>query len=264
MQLPLVQADPSEAPRARLPRLQESWVIGLLGELPPAETRTTCEACVKVPPPGEPMGPKQFHPDTKCCTYLPVLHNFQVGALLDDPETSPAGLASVQKRIDDDLGVTPVGLIGQADYFARYSNESFGRDPTLLCPHYLSAEGGRCGVWRHRNATCSTWFCRCDRGRHSFQFWRMGLMPALRAAEETVSDWALFALGASEKDWGPWTDRRAFYRAAARIGQGLSWERVLDLGGARLKPINEQAVRFYQELQDSPPDTEWENAPSPI
>ena len=264
MHLNIVQPLAADAPRARLPELQERWVQSLLGELPPAETRTTCDACVKVPAPGEPMGPKSFHPDTKCCTYLPVLHNFQVGALLDDPRTSPAGLASLQQRIDADVGVTPVGLIGHAEYFARYSNESFGRDPSLLCPHYLSAEGGRCGVWHHRNATCSTWFCRCDRGQQSFSFWRQGLMPALRAVEETVSEWALFALGATQTDWGPWGDRRAFYRAAARIGYGLPWERVLDLGGGNLKTLNEQAVGFYKRLQEAPPDAEWENAPAPI
>jgi hypothetical protein len=264
MQLPLVQPSSADAPRARLPALQEQWVTALLGALPPAETRTTCDACVKVAPAGQPLGPKQFHPDTKCCTYLPVLHNFQVGALLDDARTSPEGLASLQRRIDDDVGVTPVGLIGNAEYFQRYTNEAFGRDPTLRCPHYLPSEGGRCGVWHHRNATCSTWFCCCDRGRQSFAFWRKGLMPALRLAEETVSEWALFALGASESDWGPWGDRRAFYRAAARIGYGLQWERVLVLGGSKLRTLSDQAAQLHQELVAAPPDAEWESSPTEI
>ena len=263
---PEVQPLAADAPRARLTELQERWVKVALGELPPAETRTTCDACVKIPPKEQPrwqpLAPKQFHPDTKCCTYLPVLHNFQVGALLGDPRTSPAGLASLQRRIDEGVGVTPAGLLGNADYFSRYTNEAFGRDPSLLCPHYLGAEGGKCGVWFHRNATCSTWFCCCDRGLQSFAFWRKGLMPLLRAAEEAVSDWCVFALGGHGDDWGPWRDQREFYKAAARVGYAMEWERVLTLGGGSLQTLADQARHLYGELAEAPPDAEWEKNPT--
>ena len=89
-------------------------------------------------------------------------------------------------------------------------------------------------------------------------------MPVLRLAEETVSEWSLFALGATSEDWGPWSDRRAFYRAAARIGQGLAWERALELGGGKLHTLAEQARHLYRALQDAPPDAEWDIAPKDV
>jgi hypothetical protein len=256
MQLPLVQAA-QEVERVRLPALAASWVKGALGSLPPAEKLATCHACVKLPAPGEARTAEHFNPDTKCCTYLPILHNFQVGALLDDPEVSAAGRASVERRIDYGVGVTPLGLLGNHAYYSRYNDQTFGRDADLLCPHYDEREGGRCGVWQHRNATCATWYCRCDRGVASFAFWRHGLQGLLRASEDVVANWAVFSLGAEADDWGLWADRRAFFRASARVAKGLTWDTLVTLGGAQLGVAADQARRLYGELLEAPLDPEW-------
>ena len=258
MHLPLLQAP---APPARLPALAARWTEAVLGELPPAELLATCDACVMLPAPGEPRLEKHFNPETKCCTYLPVLHNFQVGALLDDPSVHPAGRASVERRIDAGEGVTPTGLLGTVAYYTLYSDQTFGRDGALICPHYLDEGGGRCGVWQHRNATCSTWFCRCDRGASSFAFWRHGLAGLLRAAEDVVAEWAVFALGAdggAEDQWGPWSDRRAFYRASARLAEGCAWDQILQLGGGKLQTMVDQARRTYGELLAAPLDPDYD------
>ena len=258
MHLPLVQPP---LPQARLPALAARWTEAVLGALPPAEQRTTCEACVKLPNPGEPLLKTHFNPATKCCTYLPVLHNFQVGALLDDPQVAAAGRASVERRIDGGEGVTPTGLIGTAAYYSQYGDEVFGKEAALLCPHYLSEEGGRCGVWQHRNATCSTWYCRTDRGAASFAFWRHGLAGLLRAAEDVVAEWAVFALGAdggAEGQWGPWADPRAFYRASARLADRCTWDEVLRLGGGRLQTMVDQARATYGELLAAPRDPDYD------
>ena len=61
--------------------------------------RATCDACVKLPPPGEPMGPDHYHPAVKCCTYLPVLYNFQAGALLYDRTSSTKTLELEDGRV---------------------------------------------------------------------------------------------------------------------------------------------------------------------
>src|SRR3954463_15738828 len=126
MELPVVQP-------ARLPALASRWIVEALGTLPPAQTYSTCDACVKLPRPGEAMGEDHYHPDTKCCTYLPSLYNFQVGAILDDPEV--AGRASVEARIAAGVGVTPQGLEGLTFFDWVDQRGRFGRDPAMRCPH---------------------------------------------------------------------------------------------------------------------------------
>lgn len=249
LRLPIAVPTGPAAP-ARLPAITARWVIEVLGSVPPAEKLSTCDACVQIPAPGESRREDQYDPATKCCTYLPVLYNFQVGAILDDPDTAPEGRSSVDRRIDEGLGVLPIGLVGNEGYFANYGQETFGKDVALRCPHYL-VDGGQCGVWSHRNSTCTTWFCRCDRGAASYGFWRHGLRRLLEGVEEVVSDWAVFALGAGPRDWGFWADRRAFYRASARLAAGCSWEQIVSLGGVKLQPLIEEAQELHRALLDA-------------
>ena len=252
MRLPL-----APTPNAPLPALHARWVEEALGALPPEESLSTCDTCVQLPKPGEEPGPGQFDPRTKCCTYLPVLHNYQVGALLEDPAVDPAGLATVEARIDRGVGVTTLGLIGDPEFFRLYQQADFGKDPALLCPHYLEAGGGRCGVWEHRNATCSAWFCRFDRGSASWDFWRLGMMTLLRAIEDVMSRWAVQQLGAAEGDFGRWGgDVRAFYRESARLAGRCSWALLEALGGAPLREVAEDARRLHRALLAAPLVTE--------
>lgn len=244
MQLPVIRP-------AQLPALSARWTVAALGALPPAEQLATCDQCVQLPAAGQPMGEDQYHPDTKCCTYLPVLYNFQAGALLDDPAVSAEGRASVEARIAAGQGVAPHGLEGTNAFIAIYRQEQFGRDPSLRCPHYLPASGN-CGVWQHRNATCTTWFCRCDRGKASFDFWRRGLHPLLRCIEDAVTDWAVGALGAKADDFGRWQDPRAFYRASALAVAELSWQQIRALGGRELDGLIVQARKLHRALLAAP------------
>lgn len=238
-------------PPAKLPPILARWTQEILGELPPSEPRSTCDACVKLAKPGEEYGPRHYHPDTKCCTYLPVLLNFQVGLILDDPEVSEQGKRSVEWRIEQGEGVSPVGLTTTPSYDIRYNDDSFGRDPGLMCPHYLQESGG-CGVWHQRNAVCATWFCRSDRGGASFSFWRLGYLRFLRAVEDAVAEWCMFALGAEEEEWGPWSDKRAYYRAAGRLADKLSWKDTLQLGGSKIATRGEQAAILYKQMMGAP------------
>src|SRR5262245_45338172 len=62
----------------------------------------------------------------------------------------------------------------------------------MRCPHYREDIGG-CGVWRHRSATCSTWYCKYDRGAVGMAFWDP-LRDLLKAAEEALARWCLLEL----------------------------------------------------------------------
>jgi hypothetical protein len=231
--------------------LQARWMDELFrGPLPP-ERLATCDDCVKLQKPGAAPDPDAYNPDTKCCTYMPMLHNFLVGAMLDDesPEFA-SGKATVQARIDAGLAVTPLGLYATEEYLARYdAGARFGRDVTLRCPHFLLEEGGRCGVWRHRESTCSSWFCKYERGEPGRIFWTRGVAPLLRAAELALARHCALELGAGESDFGKWEgDPRALYREASGLVEGLSWAKVEAIGGAEVKRLaresREQLLRI--------------------
>lgn len=250
MQLPLAGED-------RFPAHQARWMVEMLGAVPPRETLTTCDACVQIPPPGVAPTEDQFDPRTRCCTYLPTLHNHLVGAILEDssPEGA-AGRATVEARIDAGAGVLPIGLWAPEEFRERYKGgKGFGRDLALRCPHY-QPESGRCGVWRFREAACSTWFCRFDRGDASHAFWRAGLGNALRAGEHLLAQWAVVHLGAGTEEWGRWEgDPRGLYRAAHRLVSRYSWSQVEVLGGEELKALAEEARSLYRALLAAPQTT---------
>lgn len=116
-----------------------------------------------------------FQPNLKCCTYQPTLPNFLVGAVLSDaaPEIAE-GKRRVQERIRSRMGVTPQWLSPSRKYrvlldAARAT--SFGRSKVLLCPFFVDEGGGLCSIWRHREAVCSTFFCKHEAGAAGHAFW---------------------------------------------------------------------------------------------
>jgi hypothetical protein len=284
---------PTAAP-AVLPPLYAGWMDSLLGGAIPAESRATCSSCAMLPAPGaapEGSGGSDhfFSPDTKCCTYLPQLANFLVGRILGDRDPDPAaaaGRASVEARIDAGLGVTPRGLEKAPVYALLYRSSpgAFGRSTKLLCPHYLPDGGGRCGVWRHRESTCATWFCKHERGETGWLFWRR-LHDLLGALESALSVHCLLALdlpaetlerllppqavapppgggglGPGELEgvadpalqralWGRWHGReRDFYARCADIVSPLRWPEVLAIGGTGIAMHARLVGEAYRRL----------------
>jgi len=211
-----------------------------------------------------------FDPATKCCTYIPSLPNFLIGRILDDasPEAAP-GRASIERRIDERVGVTPLGMQTprvQALIYEAGSLAAFGRARTLRCPHYREDAGGACGIWRHRNAVCSTWFCKHVRGATGQRFWQVQ-EQLLATVERELARWCLVRLDVEPEviarllprgtdrrarsetldaaatdrrvdeatfaaSWGRWRGReRELYRAAAALVAELDWPEVLRLAG---------------------------------
>src|ERR1044071_2985933 len=82
-----------------LPTLYARWAAALLSAPIPRETEATCDDCAMVSSDPETIA---FRHDTKCCTFTPVLPNFLVGAVLDEP--------SIEARIATGLAVSPLGL----------------------------------------------------------------------------------------------------------------------------------------------------------
>jgi hypothetical protein len=177
--------------------------------------------------------------------------------LADEDPQAAAGRESVQQRIASGVGVTPLGIQAGPHFTLIYKHTAdalFGRSPGLRCPHFLAAGGGLCGIWRHRNAVCSTWFCKHERGDVGKKYWE-SVLQLLTMVERHLSLWAAATLGESVEDLGPallsyyatvfeptssrWTGGRTgspseFYRAAAKLVNELTWAKVLDIGGPEL------------------------------
>jgi Fe-S-cluster containining protein len=155
------------------------------------------------------------------------------------------------------IGVTPQWLSPSRKYrvlldAARAT--SFGRSKVLLCPFFVD-DGGLCSIWRHREAVCSTFFCKHEAGAAGHAFWTAQkqllaqhevvlsrhaahevfpgaaepAFPRMRLTREDLEDRA-----PSEADyvagWGEWAGREEeFYRRTFEIVSSLAQPQVDEL-----------------------------------
>jgi hypothetical protein len=259
------------------------WADAILGGPLPAEPLATCDACAMAPQPGEPVGPEHFDPGVKCCSYIPALHNYLVGRILGDRDPAASvGRARVEARIGERVGVSPLGIVAPSHYALLYDPDRFGKSEALLCTYFL-ADTGRCGIWKHRNSGCSTWFCKHERGSASKRLWQ-AIEAALSEAERAVAKAAvveldvgaaamatLFAHPSKAKEnksvgdldkrvdseryaklWGRWLgkEREFFARAAALVAK-MTWSSVLSAGGSELAARVRVAKDAYASFSSS-------------
>lgn len=268
-----------------LPPLYERWVTGFLGSAVPAEPEADCANCVMVPgrDGGRDPGRRYFDPTTRCCTYLPELPNFLVGAIIADPDPSmAAGRRSVEARLDRGVAVTPLGLGKPAPYTLLYDHgtDGFGTSRALRCPHHL--DDGSCGIWPHRMSVCATWFCKHSRGAVGQRFWR-ALQALLSAVERELAIWCLLELDVGAESlaallpppnpaarrleidrfeldarpdperyaalWGEWKgrERDLFVECGHRVAR-LEWPQVLSIAGAGLRARTRLVSSAFDEL----------------
>ena len=241
-----------------LPPLYDRWISALLQGPVPAETESTCMDCPMLARDGRNKSEYLFHPDTKCCTYMPELPNFLVGRILrdEDPAFAP-GKAAFEGQFSGGMIVTPLGAYPPESYSAFYRGnlDRFGVDPGMRCPFYLVKEGGLCGIWKHRNARCATWFCKYSHGSRSVIFWKY-MDQLLTAVEKSLAQWCVLQLidkdaaleelfpppqsqvdlGRQKLFWGPWWLRqREFFQECSALVDSLSWEEVTAIGGQEVR-----------------------------
>ena len=256
-----------------LPLLSSTWLQQIVPGRLPNEVEADCANCSMCDP--QSVGTQAprigyFHRLTKCCTFLPELPNFLVGAALCDssPEMT-RGRSTIQARIERGLGVTPFGLFRESTYDLLYRNtkrsltDGFGQNPSLTCPHY-AADTGQCTIWRYREATCATWFCKYVRGAAGQRFWQDLVKPLLASIERALSFHCVAAskfefplerlnrrswdpnIHASERDaadrnalallWGNATNQKAvFYQECLEKVAALQWDDIQTIGGAEVQ-----------------------------
>jgi hypothetical protein len=284
-----MESHPTRGADAVLPPLFARWMDALLPGPIPVERYATCDRCAMLPQGAGEVGDSDlfFSPSTKCCTYLPELSNFLVGCVLSDRDPDSAeGRATVEARIAKGVGVTPLGLHPTPVYSLLYRSSpgSFGHAKSMRCPHYLE-DGGRCGVWRHRESTCATWFCKYGRGSNGRTFWQR-LHDTLGMAEYVLRAHCLLELGLETRAlsdlfqphsltrvvarqagltatdvegqiepamydaaWGTWRGRESeLFVACAKIAAPLQWPDIQRLGGVRLQLLSRLLVESYETL----------------
>lgn len=257
-----------------LPLLYARWMNDFLDAPLPVEPRAVCAECHmirqrEIPCPSDAV----FHPNTKCCTFMPEVPNFLVGAVLADTSTDgSAGREAFEKGALSQAVINPLGVFPTPEYTMnyRFNYRTFGQREGLRCPYYMVEAGGLCAVWQHRNSRCSTWFCTHERGSLSVVFWKY-LDKLLAAVETALARWCLLRIdlggqaltelipasgdpvAGSKTVWGRWAGReREFFMECSRAVQVLQWADVMEIVGPEthmLARLVEDAFRKWQTFR---------------
>ncbi len=270
------------------PPLYANWLDEWLDGSLPVEEKATCSNCAMLPPVGGSALEANhfFSPNAKCCTYMPALPNFLAGRILADKQDDMLrGRESILARLQQIEAATPLWLDKSLTNDFKYSNRRpyFGQLDDMVCPHYIDEEGGLCSIWRHRNAVCSTWYCKHTRGDVGLQFWT-SLRDLFIAIESELAKWCALELGippetlkafgqqearehtirqleieqqlpaktnvTHQKIWGDWYGRETeYYIECARLVERLSWAEVLDICGPDVNALQRLAQQACQEHQ---------------
>lgn len=156
----------------QVPRMYEGLLPKDILSFEPTETKATCDSCIMAKPRNR--GEIFYEPDLKCCTYHPFLPNYVVGAILSQESlAAPSAVASLRAKISKREYSLPLGLVAPPNYqvpFNHRKKNEFGQREDWLCP-YFNQEQQNCGIWRHRGAVCTSFYCKSSYGNKGIQFW---------------------------------------------------------------------------------------------
>lgn len=270
-----------------LPQVSARWMAEILERPIPEEHQAACDRCVMQLSSGdEAERGATYFTEGKCCTYQPQLHAFLVGGILIDPDRElTAARETLHALIDGGAGASPLGVLGARSYWHLYNTAvGFGVSKRLRCP-FFDVASGSCSIWRHREATCATWFCKHDRGALGEAFWSAA-RRLLQLLESSVSRWCALeldvgdealgalselesqALDAEDLDgranpqrrariWGRWAGREDdYYAECARRVEKLTVREVLAIGGVearlRARVIEQRLAALSHEFPVAP------------
>jgi Fe-S-cluster containining protein len=181
-----------------VPDLYAGFLPDFFNNKIPEESFAFCMDCTnaRTGPPGKKLQTKPFRPDVKCCSYFPGLPNYLLGAILADSDPAlEEGKRRVRELINKRTGVSPAGIQAPKKYSLLFTaaENSFGQCKSLLCPYYHKSKG-ICTIWKYREATCSTYYCRHVASAAGKAFWGT-LKNVLFSVEKRLCGWVLLESG---------------------------------------------------------------------
>jgi len=270
-----------------LPAVYQDLLPDILERSIVDEAFATCRNCAMVCPAGkeaDKLGRPSYLPDRKCCTYFPVLPNYLVGGILSSTDQAAAeGKGRIEAAITAGVGITPFGIFPPRTYSLLFKQGvGFGRSKALLCP-YFNLKEENCTIWRHRDAVCSTYFCKTVAGSAGKAFWE-ALKKYLLYIQDCLSGYVLLEMGfdagmimrkfsaaepqsltAEELDrqapdpvtyramWGEWTGKEtAFYLEAYERVRDLSADHFTSLTGIQERILRKELDARWQQMMMLP------------
>jgi Fe-S-cluster containining protein len=183
----------------QLPRVYERLLPKDILAMEAQETKATCETCIMAKPKNKREIFYENH--LKCCTFHPFLPNYVVGAILSEESlAAPSALSNIRNKIQRREYSLPLGIVAPPSYQVAFNSKKdneFGRREEWLCP-YFNLEKQNCGIWRHRGAVCTTFYCQSSFGSKGLKFWD-GLSNYITYVEMALMEEALVMLDFSPR-----------------------------------------------------------------
>jgi len=148
-----------------------NYLLSRFGDLQIKETKATCHDCLCSKP--ERGDLPYYRADLKCCTFHPFLPNYVVGGILQSSQILASSKVTIRNKINQREYTLPLGIFVPVKYqvaFLDREESDFGNREDLLCP-YFDPNNKNCGIWEHRGAVCTSYYCASDRGEKGLKFW---------------------------------------------------------------------------------------------
>jgi hypothetical protein len=175
------------------PHLAE-FLLSKFGPLEVVEKKATCNDCFCSKPTRGDL--PYYDKNLKCCTFHPYLPNYAVGGLFEDSGKSEFSKFSLIRKIEQREYTLPMGIFVPVAYQVKFNQRQdtdFGNRHDFLCPYY-NQQTSNCGIWRHRGAVCTSYYCISDRGESGLQFWQ-ALGDYLHCCEMVLAQDCVVSMG---------------------------------------------------------------------
>lgn len=220
----------------------------------PHEKTSSCGSCPMALQPGEDRATSERHwfdPDVKCCTYHPLLYNFQVGRAL---RRDDVGSEKIRQRIGWKRGVQALGIAPPKSWSKRYhanALETFGRDPSLTCPYWQAGELN-CTIWKDRNAICRTWYCKHENAGRGWALWQ-GVNRLTNQVERVLAYHVASQVTPPKKESASIRDWVRYFVECANVADRVTGEELAAMSSAETDERRDELRRAHEHYNTPRP-----------
>ena len=220
----------------------------------PLETHAQCTSCRLLCKKGENKQTWHFHENTRCCTFYPVLYNWQLGQILKS--NHPEAISLLRREMEQERTFNSLRFY-PPDSYAEKQKElqypiAFGKKEELLCPFYVTSTN-RCGIWAHRNSICRAWYCMHTEGGRALGFWNTLRMLA-NYYEKKLGEWCIHTGEHPSQSPPRLEEHLPWYIQCAERVENISEEEAMKLRTPVVEEILENLLKYYTQLHQEMPD----------